>query len=78
MVKPFSIGEMLARVRALIRRPHPITEKILTSHDLELNTVTFEVRRSGQAIKLSRKEFLILKHLMFRKNYIVTKEQLIK
>ena len=64
LVKPFALEELLARVRALLRRPTEAQEVILTAGDLSLNTVTCEVKRAGQSIALTGKEFALLEYLL--------------
>jgi DNA-binding response OmpR family regulator len=77
LTKPFAFAEVLARVRALIRRPKKSTGSILQVADLTLNTVTYEVQRKNKAVKLSAKEFALLEYLMRHSGKIVTKEQII-
>ncbi|MEI7918208.1 MAG: response regulator transcription factor [Candidatus Saccharibacteria bacterium] len=64
LVKPFALEEMLARVRALLRRPVEVQQTILTVGDLSLNTVTCVVTRAGKIIDLTNKEFALLEYLM--------------
>jgi DNA-binding response OmpR family regulator len=64
LVKPFALEELLARVRALLRRPVEAQEVVLTAGDLTLNTVTYEVKRAGKSITLTGKEFALLEYLM--------------
>lgn len=64
LVKPFALEELLARVRALLRRPTESQEVVLTAGDLSLNTVTCEVTRAGQLIPLTGKEFALLEYLL--------------
>jgi two-component system, OmpR family, response regulator len=68
LVKPFALEELLARVRALLRRPAEQQATVLTAGDLSLNTVTFEVKRAGQSIQLTGKEFALLEFLMRNQN----------
>lgn len=77
LVKPFSFEELLARVRALLRRPEKTMDTALRVGDLELRTDTFSVQRAGMPIALSRKEFALLEYLMRHADRIVTKEQMI-
>ncbi|MCL4384315.1 response regulator transcription factor [Patescibacteria group bacterium] len=77
LVKPFAFAELLARVRALGRRPIQHQSPTLKVADLELNTINFEVHRNGTTIPLSRKEFSLLEYLMRHANTIVTKDQII-
>ena len=77
LVKPFAFEELLARVRALTRRPQNGWEARLKVGDLELDSVLYEVKREGKTITLSRKEFALLEYLMRNPNKILNKDQII-
>lgn len=77
LVKPFALEELLARVRALLRRPAEQHATILTAGDLSLNTVTFEVRRADTPIQLTGKEFALLEFLMRNQNRPLPKSTII-
>lgn len=77
LAKPFAFVELLARVRALTRRPKTSLGVVLHVHDLELSTHTYEVKRSGKVIPFSRKEFTLLEYLMRHPGKILTKDQMI-
>lgn len=77
LVKPFAFEELLARIKALARRPKNNLGSVLTAQDLSLDTITLEVRRSGKKIDLSKKEFALLEYLLRNKGHILTKDQLI-
>ncbi|HPS40591.1 MAG TPA: response regulator transcription factor [Candidatus Woesebacteria bacterium] len=77
LVKPFAFAELLARVRALTRRPKLQQSFILKVADLELDTKNFEVKRAGKNIDLSKKEFTFLEYLMRHKNRILSKDQIV-
>jgi two-component system, OmpR family, response regulator len=77
LVKPFAFEELLARIKALGRRPKKMSEDILKIKDLTLNTKSFEVERAKNTIELSGKEFALLEYLMRHSNKILTKEQII-
>jgi DNA-binding response OmpR family regulator len=77
LVKPFAFIELLARVRALLRRPSEIVENVLKVGDLMLNTHTFEVRRGDKAIELTSKEFALLEYLLRNPGRILTKDNII-
>jgi DNA-binding response OmpR family regulator len=62
--KPFALEELVARVRALVRRGVESKAVMLRVGDLTLDTLTREVKRAGQVIDLSRREFLLLEYLM--------------
>ncbi|MBI3789362.1 MAG: response regulator transcription factor [Gemmatimonadetes bacterium] len=64
VTKPFAFEELLARVEALLRRPRAIARPVLTVADLQLDQDTHEVRRSGEAIELTPKEYTVLEYLM--------------
>lgn len=77
LVKPFAFEELLARIRALIRRPKASLNTTLSIEDLELNTKSFTVKRGKTIIQLSNKEFVLLEYLMRHPQQILTKEQII-
>lgn len=77
VTKPFAFAELVARVRALIRRPKTATNSVLKLADVTLNTNTFEVQRGDKKIRLSSKEFALLEYLLRHVNTIMTKEQII-
>ena len=76
LVKPFAFEELLARVRALLRRPATLEEPQLRVGDLCLDRTTFAVSRDGQPIDLSRKEFALLEYLLKNAGRIVTKDMI--
>ena len=77
MVKPFSFEELLARIRALVRRPKNVLGTLLTVSNLSLDSVSYHVERNNKPIRLSHKEFSLLEYLLRNKEKTVTKEQLI-
>lgn len=77
LVKPFALEELLARVRALLRRPVEQQATILTAGDLSLNTVTYEVKRGDTEIQLTGKEFALLEYLMRNQGRPLPKELII-
>lgn len=64
LVKPFALEELLARVRALLRRPVEVQQTVLTAGDLALDTVSCAVTRAGKNITLTSKEFALLEYLL--------------
>lgn len=76
LTKPFAFEELLARIKALMRRPNNIADATLHVDDLSLDTTTYEVKRGGKRIFLSAKEFAILEYLMRHANSVITKEQI--
>jgi DNA-binding response OmpR family regulator len=77
LTKPFSFAELLARIKALARRPAQTNNTILKCHNLQLDTIEFSVQRQGKSIDLTKKEFSLLRYLLHNKDRIVTKEQII-
>ena len=71
--KPFSAAELLARVRALLRRVSEHASSVLAIKDIRLDTVTREVTVGGQAVQLTPKEFAIIEFLMYNKNRAVSR-----
>jgi two-component system OmpR family response regulator len=81
VTKPFSLEELVARLRALLRRigavePELDDEKVRFA-DLELNEATHEVRRAGNIIELSPTEFTLLRYLMINADRVVSKSQIL-
>ena len=77
LIKPFAFEELLARSRALLRRPANASLNILKVDDLELSTTELEVKRKKKKISLSTKEFALLEYLMRNKDRILSKENII-
>lgn len=74
--KPFAFSELLARVKALARRPRTATAVVLEAGTLSLNINTSEVKRAGKNIKLTKKEFALLEYLLRHKGQTLTAEQI--
>lgn len=77
LTKPFAFEELLARIRALTRRPKNSLNNILIYEDLSLDITTYKIKRGNVPIYLSRKEFSLLEYLLRHPNTILTKEQII-
>lgn len=73
LVKPFAFEELLARIRALSRRPRNILPDVLRVGDLEISRSRQTARRAGMEISLTAKEFSLLEYLMQHPNQIVTR-----
>ncbi|HNR11772.1 MAG TPA: heavy metal response regulator transcription factor [Thermodesulfobacteriota bacterium] len=73
LVKPFSFHELLARVRALLRRGRTVSSAVLQVADLSLNQLTREVRRGNVMIELTPKEFALLEYLMSNAGEVLTR-----
>jgi len=78
LAKPFAFAELLARLKALARRPKKNNQECLEVVDLKLNFSTQEVSRNGQKIDLSRKEYLLLEFLMRNPNQYFSADQLVE
>jgi len=74
LAKPFAFIELLARIKALTRRPKDSLGAILSIEDLSLNTLSYEVKRAGKNIRLSKKEFALLEYLLRHKGKILTRD----
>ncbi len=74
LVKPFELEELRARIRALLRRDAPDKSGTLQIADLELDPASHSVRRNGQPIDLTAKEFALLEYMMRHPNHVVTRE----
>jgi DNA-binding response OmpR family regulator len=77
LTKPFSFEELLARVRALMRRPHEARDNELTVADLSLDTVTYEVKRGATKIDLTQTEFSLLEYMMRNHGRVLSKTNII-
>src|SRR2546425_13319938 len=71
--KPFAFDELLARVRALLRRPQPRSGNTLGSGPLKLDAVSKEVRVAEQPVHLTAKEFQLLEYLLRHKGEVISK-----
>jgi two-component system response regulator MprA len=77
LVKPFEREELLARLRALLRRRPPRGEAFLVVGDLKLNPATREVFRGGRQLDLTSREFELLEHLMRNERLVVSRQRLL-
>ncbi len=78
LTKPFSFEELLARIKALLRRPQINVNTQLKCGDLVLNTINYKVHRENIEISLSKKEYALLEYLLLNKGKILTKEQIME
>lgn len=76
LIKPFAFDELLARVRMLTRRQFNNVSSVLTLADLSLDTVSKIVKRNGNIIDLSSKEFALLEYFMQNKERVLSREQI--
>lgn len=77
LTKPFSFEELLARVRALLRRPQDTVSNVLKVGDLELDTVGYSVNRAGVVVELTQTEFSLLEYLMRNAGRVLSKTNII-
>lgn len=77
LTKPFSFDELLARVRALLRRPKHHQGNILEGNDLELDIVGRTARYHGHPVQLTTKEFQLLEYLLRHKGEVISKDRLL-
>ena len=78
LVKPFAFPELLARIRALLRRPPLQSGNLLSMNDLEMDIVRREVRRAGKSIDLSPREFSLLELFLRHPNQVLTRTQIVE
>jgi len=76
LTKPFDLEELLARLRALIRRSHQIKDPMLRIFDLEIDTSARTVKRGGQTIHLTPREYALLQFLAFHRGKVVTRSMI--
>jgi DNA-binding response OmpR family regulator len=76
LVKPFAFDELLARLRALVRRRYDRVDSLIRIDDLEIDTRARRVRRAGRALALSAREYALLEYLGNRAGHIVSRSEL--
>jgi DNA-binding response OmpR family regulator len=76
LVKPFEWEELLARVRALLRRVHGATSAVIRIADLEVDTRSKTARRCGQVIPLTAREYVMLEYLAMRAGQVVSRSEM--
>jgi len=76
LVKPFAFEELLARLRVIIRRGHGVTSRTITIADLEIDQAAKKVRRGGQEILLSAREYALLEYLVLRAGQVVSRTEI--
>lgn len=77
LIKPFAFEELLARVKALLRRPQDNLGTVLKADGLSLDTVSYNVERDGKSIALSSKEYALLYYLMRNQDRVLSKATII-
>ena len=76
LVKPFAFDELLARVRALLRRRGMVKQSRLVLDDLTLDTATHSVSRAGQKIAMTSREYALLEYLLRNQGIVLTRSQI--
>jgi DNA-binding response OmpR family regulator len=76
LTKPFQLEELLARLRALVRRGHQVKNPVLRIHDLEIDTATRTVQRGGKVIPLTPREYALLEFLAYHRGQVVTRSMI--
>lgn len=77
LIKPFEFEELIARIKALSRRPNNLSSPILIKNNLKMDTNTQKVYLKENPVNLSKKEYLLLEYLLNNKGLIVSKAQII-
>ena len=77
LIKPFDFSELMARIRAMIRRNADRVNTVMTVGDLTMDTASHEVKRGDQEITLTAKEFAILEYLMQNQGKVISRDQLL-
>jgi two-component system OmpR family response regulator len=77
LVKPFAFGELLARLRALVRRGPGVRPAVLEVGDVKLDPAAHRVLRAGQAVELSAREFALLEYLMRHAGEVVSRTRIL-
>ena len=78
VAKPFDLGELLARAKALIRRGKGQSAAVLKVGDLEINTADLSVRRKGKLVSLTAMEYRVLEYLAHRPGAVIPKTELLE
>jgi len=78
ITKPFDLGELIARCKALIRRSKGHSEAVLKVGDVNVNTLDHTVTRAGRPIRLTAMEYRVLEYLAHRPNAVVSKTELLE
>jgi two-component system OmpR family response regulator len=77
LVKPFDFGELVARIRALLRRSPPERPAVLSAGDLEVDPASHGVVRAGERVELTAREFAVLEFLIRRAGQVVSRAELL-
>ena len=78
LTKPFSLDELIARIKALLRRPQEVENELLKIDDLTIDTAKQIVKRGNKEIYLTRKEFTLLKYLLKNKSFVLSRNMIME
>ena len=78
LTKPFEFGELLARLRSLLRRKGQAKEAVIRIADLEINTASHEVTRAGKNIQLSAREYKLLEYLAYNADSVLSRTEIVE
>jgi DNA-binding response OmpR family regulator len=78
LVKPFELTELLARIRALLRRPKEKTAEILTAQDITIDNAKHNASINGKTLLLTLKEYAVLEYLIRNKEQVLTRDQILE
>lgn len=78
LTKPFSFEELIARIRALLRRPHALQADVISVGDLTLNSASHTVTKNSSEVYLTRKEFLLLEYLMRNQGTVLSRGMILE
>lgn len=78
LTKPFIFDELLARIRSLLRRKTEVKQAIIKIGDLEINTASHEVSRSGKPITLSAREYALLEFMAYKKGEVLSRTDIVE
>ncbi len=78
LIKPFSLAELNARVRALLRRKPHMNGEVISAHDLVLDTTKHTVHKDDVEILLTRKEFMLLQYLMENRGFVLSRGMILE
>ena len=78
LVKPFELEELLARIRALLRRPQEKNTEVLNAQDIEINNAKYSVSQGKNILKLTLKEYAVLEYLIRNKGQVVSRDQILE
>ena len=76
LTKPFELEELFARIRALVRRGHQVKDPVVRVCDLEIDTAARSVKRAGQEVHLTPREYALLEFLAFHRGKVVTRSMI--